>query len=315
MSRRLLALIAIVGCPDHDTPPVEIKAPPPIAAVTDVAAPPTFGLYVLALSWAPSFCCGHPDKEECKDLDRAFAGSHLTLHGLWPNYSDDEARGRATYPQFCGSYEHCRRHHDPSCEPDAATIPAEMRDLGPGYIGDHDFLANHEWPKHGSCTGLDPKTYFRAALDAMERLPGKGTPEVLHAAIGHEVALADLRGAFEVPATSVLLSCDGHCQLSQISVCLAHDARGVPTTPIPCPTNTTTTRYDNGCVTQHCDRVTIAAANSCTAADDQRPHRPSKSGGRACNHPGQGPSCTTNEECVTGGFLRCARSGCCTSQP
>ena len=46
---------------------------------------------MVALSWAPSFCCTHPDKEECAGLRDAFAGTHLTLHGLWPNYTDVEA--------------------------------------------------------------------------------------------------------------------------------------------------------------------------------------------------------------------------------
>src|ERR1700759_180184 len=97
--------------------------PHPVKAVEPA---PSFGLYVLALSWAPSFCCGHADKEECANLPQAFAGTPLTLHGLWPNYTDDEQRGRTTYPQFCGTYAHCS-HHDPSCAPDPSTIPDEMK--------------------------------------------------------------------------------------------------------------------------------------------------------------------------------------------
>lgn len=258
------------------------------------------------MTWAPSFCCDHPDKEECRGLVDAFAGKHLTLHGLWPNYSDDEASARGeSYPQFCGDYARCKRSHEASCEPEASAIPDEMRVLGPGYVGDRDFLANHEWPKHGSCTGLPPATYFRAALDAMKRLH---MPE-----LAGDVELATLETSFGVPRTSILLSCDRACRLEQVSVCLARDASGLPRAPVACPANTTRAQYDNGCVTRGCTTIHVPAPDACERPpSDERPHGPQ---GRACNHPGQGPACTSNDECVRAGFNRCARSGCCTSQP
>ena len=313
--RRHLALLAVLGsaCSTKDEP----AAPPPsLPVATAVASEATsFGLYVLALSWAPSFCCGHANKEECANLATSFAGSHLTLHGLWPNFTDAEQRGGVTYPQFCGAYQHCKKSHDGSCEPDPATIPAEMATLGPGYVGDHDFLAAHEWPKHGSCTGLDPAAYFRAALASMKALPGEGTPKELGAAIGGELPLDALASSFGIPATSVLLSCDAQCRLSQVSFCLAHDAHDVPTTPVACPRNTTAAQYDNGCVTRGCTTVTVPAANSCERTTGTRPPRPQRhEPGAACNHPGQGPACSDNDSCKTAGYLRCARSGCCTSQ-
>ena len=313
MVRLALACVLAACSSSSSSPPPPSNEPVPAQAAP---AAESFGLYVLALSWAPSFCCAHPGKEECAGLASAFAGTHLTLHGLWPNFTDAEAHGRTTYPEFCGSYAHCK-HHDPSCAPDPATIPDEMKTLGPGYVGDHDFLADHEWPKHGSCTGLEPATYFRAALGAMKALPGEGTPEPLRAAIGGQVALADLERSFGIPAESVLLSCDAQCRLSQVSFCLAHDAHDRPTTPIACPRNTTSAQYDNGCVTRGCEHVEIPQAGSCTAtapAEHRRP-RDRGDGVHACNHPGQGPSCSSDQACVDAGYLRCARSGCCTSQP
>lgn len=278
---------------------------PPAPASHDA---PGFGLYVLALTWAPSFCCGHAQKEECSQLDASFAGTHLTLHGLWPNYTDDESREHhSSYPQFCGAYEHCSQELEASCEPDPRDLPDEMRVLGPGYIGDHEFLARHEWPKHGSCTGLSAAEYFRAAVGAMKALPGEGTPDALHGAIGGDIALAELESSFGVPADSVLLGCNSSCRLEQVAVCLAHDAKGLPSTPVACPANTVRARSDNGCVTRGCTRVAIPQAGQCEVHG--------KAPGHACDHPGQGPACTSNDECVQAGFRRCARSGCCTSQP
>ncbi|MFT3696404.1 MAG: hypothetical protein QM831_24905 [Kofleriaceae bacterium] len=294
------ALCVLVACGS----PSDAPAPPaPESTAVKSPANNSFGLYVLALSWAPSFCCGHPDKEECANLTTAFAGTHLTLHGLWPNYTDDEARGRKTYPEFCGSRD----------APDPSTIPDEMQTLGPGYVGDHDFLADHEWPKHGTCTGLQPREYFQAALDAMKKVP---TPDVMQKAIGGDIATADLESAFGVPANSVLLSCDRECRLSQVSFCLAHDAHNVPTTPIACPRNTTTAQYDNGCVTRGCDRIKISEAGRCDGLVKDLPAKKHHGNGlHACNHPGQGPSCSSDSDCTTEGFTRCAKSGCCTNQP
>jgi ribonuclease T2 len=307
-------LPVLAACSSSTSPPPPPAAPPPatVQAGRGEQAPTSFGLYVLALSWAPSFCCGHPDKEECANLATSYAGTHLTLHGLWPNFTDDEARGHATYPEFCGSYGHCKQQHDASCEPDPATLPAEMKDLGPGYLGDHDYLAAHEWPKHGSCTGLRPRVYFEAALGAMKAIP---TPETVRAAIGGALPLAELQHAFGIPAESVLLSCDAKCRLSQISFCLAHDAKDLPTRPIACPSNTTNAKYDNGCVTRGCASVTIPAAGSCEIGEKRPNHDARPRGQHACNHPGQGPSCASDDSCVAAGFKRCARSGCCTSQP
>lgn len=323
MTRVALVLLAsLTACPSSDREPPAAGSAQPVHHRSERASddteggPGSFGLYVLALSWAPSFCCGHPDKEECAGLPAAFAGTHLTLHGLWPNYTDAEAKGRDTYPQFCGSYQHCKRSHDASCEPDPSTIPEEMKVLGPGYIGDHDFLAAHEWPKHGSCTGLSPAEFFRASLGAMKALPGEGTPDAVRGAIAGDLALPDLEKAFGIPSESVLLGCDSKCRLSQVSFCLAHDARGLPTTPIACPKNTTSAQYDNGCVTRGCQRVAIPEAGSCDARGSRPKRDDSRTGsGRACNHPGQGPACSGNDTCVKAGFVRCARSGCCTSQP
>ena len=305
-------LLVLVACSSSSTPPPPAAEPTTVQPLSGEDAPGAFGLYVLALSWAPSFCCGHPDKQECANLGSAYAGTHLTLHGLWPNFTDAESHGRVTYPQFCGTYGHCKKQHDASCEPDPTTLPAEMKDLGPGYIGDNDFLAAHEWPKHGSCTGLDPKTYFAAALGAMKAIP---TPESLRMESGSAVPLAELQHAFGIPIESVLLSCDAKCRLSQVSFCLAHDAKDLPTKPLACPTNTTNAQYDNGCVTRGCANVTILAAGSCERAEKRPNHDARPRGQRACNHPGQGPSCESNDSCVAAGFNRCARSGCCTSQP
>jgi ribonuclease T2 len=285
------------------------------ASTRGAAERATFGLYVLALSWAPSFCCDHAGKEECEGLAEAYGGTHLTLHGLWPQYTAQEAKAaHASYPEFCGAFAHCKRGHDASCEPRAGSIPAELTALGPGYVADGHFLANHEWPKHGSCTGLDERAYFEAAVDAMKAIGGAGTSEALAHAVGSDVDRESLARSFGVPVESVLLSCDADCRLSQVSFCLAREDTGLPGAPSPCPESATRADYDNGCVTRGCERVSVPAAGACGASKGSTAPKKKGRGGHDCSHPGQGPSCEDDVECRAAGFLRCAKSGCCTSQ-
>jgi ribonuclease T2 len=197
-----------------------------------------------------------------------------------------------------------------------------MRELGPGYVsrGERRSLAAHEWAKHGSCTGLAAAAYFEAALSAMKSLPEKATPAKLRAAIGGDLALDELQRAFGVPVESVLLGCDDRCSLEQVGICLGHDAGNRPTTPVACPASTTRARYTNGCVTRGCDRVSIPAAGSCEVRprgkrDDEPRPRNKRDDTRTCDRPGQGPACSDDAACKRQGFDRCARSGCCTSQP
>src|SRR5262245_28796457 len=76
MRRRLIALaLGLACCSEAERDPAPSTAPAQPASPTSATpvAGSTFGLYVLALSWAPSFCCTHRDKEECRGLADAYA--------------------------------------------------------------------------------------------------------------------------------------------------------------------------------------------------------------------------------------------------
>jgi ribonuclease T2 len=274
-----------------------------------------FNLYMLALTWAPNFCVSHGGKEQCKTMPGSFAADHLTIHGLWPNYSDKEAAQHGTaYPDFCSPYNACSKQDSAMCSPDPTSIPADMKIYGPGYITDNYFLANHEWPKHGSCTGLTADAYFSQAIKALLALPGdRGTPTKLTSAIGKKIKATDLRAAFEHPE-SVVLSCDSKCNLSQVGICIANGTDGLPKDRIACPKDVTSAEYDNGCfVKNRCKSITVQAA-SVAAAPTPSP-APDLSQGNKCNHPDQGPACHDDATCKKDGYLRCAKSGCCTKVP
>ena len=92
---------------------------------------PDFNYYLLALSWSPEYCHGHPNSAQCD-------GSHpgFVVHGLWPQRNDGQ------WPSGCSS------------APGLAD-PGSMLDIMPSRR-----LIAHEWEKHGTCTGLSPQQYF-----------------------------------------------------------------------------------------------------------------------------------------------------------
>ncbi|OJT18169.1 hypothetical protein BO221_42560 [Archangium sp. Cb G35] len=199
-----------------------------------------FGQYVLALSWAPSFCGSnksHCSLNECKNLSGTFAGNHLTLHGLWPQYTDAQAPSGCSYPSNC-----------PGPAYDPSTLPSDMATYAPAYV--LDGLGAHEWPKHGTCSGLGQPVFYQTAIRLFQSLGGdQGTPGALTQNIGGKVALATLQKAFgNAPPESVTLSCDNSCNLQQVGICFGADAQGNPTGPTACPQSTTKSSYDNSCV-------------------------------------------------------------------
>jgi len=110
--------------------------------------PGDFDYYVLALSWSPTYCASsgrNADPMQC----RASKPYGFIVHGLWPQYE----RG---WPDFC----HMTRYQRPS-KRDIDGILQIMPSRG---------LANHQWKKHGTCSGLSPGDYFDLTREAFERV-------------------------------------------------------------------------------------------------------------------------------------------------
>ena len=115
-----------------------------------------YDIYVLSQTWLPHFCC-YEKPERCPafvDKNSAWAGSHLVLHGLWPSKSNGEwpSNCATTFAKF-----NAQQLAD-QISPLAATISPSLKQ-SPEF-------AMHEWKSHGSCSGLDPATYFSESLRA-----------------------------------------------------------------------------------------------------------------------------------------------------
>jgi ribonuclease I len=181
------AVVLLSGCRES-TAPTETK---PLTALTKKqkrTAPGKFDFYVMSLSWSPGFCAtpaGRNDDTQCGP-QRHFA---FVLHGLWPQY---EKRG---WPHDCGGGE----------RPDSAVVDAVLP------IMPSPKLVNHEWSKHGTCSGLSPKEYFDEAGEAFRsvKIPMRGRcmpmfrTELSMVSLRDGIQLFPLHRAKEIPITAV----------------------------------------------------------------------------------------------------------------
>lgn len=147
---------------------------------------------LLAINWQPAFCESQPDKTECRTQTAGrFDASHFSLHGLWPEppslkYCNVPATDRAT--------DERRRWQD---LPPLDLQDATRRRLAQAMPGTASALERHEWIKHGSCSGMDPDSYFQTALALLEQVNQSLLRKIVAGRMGKTVAASQLRAAFE----------------------------------------------------------------------------------------------------------------------
>lgn len=102
--------------------------------------PGDFDFYAVAMSWSPSYCATNRDPAQCG------RGLGFVLHGLWPQHE----RG---YPLECSNQR----------------LPESVRQAYAPIFASPK-LAAHEWRRHGTCSGLDPETYFQLSAQLKDKL-------------------------------------------------------------------------------------------------------------------------------------------------
>jgi ribonuclease T2 len=182
--------------------------PTPVSANSTALIPTDklddFDFFVLALSWSPDYCAtnGDNDPQQCS------IGKKLgfVLHGLWPQYNKG-------YPSNCSTEK----------------MPEAVKDQFPGLYP-NDNLFDHEWEKHGTCTGLSPIEYLQAgkALKETVVIPAEfRAPEK-----PFRISVAQLKDLFtqanpDYPAEAFLVSCSSSGRyLKEIYICFSRE--GLP---------------------------------------------------------------------------------------
>jgi ribonuclease T2 len=163
------------------------------------AAPSVAGQYdyfLLSLSWSPSYCLTHQqDRAQCSK------GYGFVLHGLWPQNAD------GGYPENCAA---------------DATLPAAALARG-STLFPSPRLMQHEWQRHGSCTGLDALSYFNTADRALAAVKIPAMFEAPRANLSMNVAgiVAAFRAANpELREDGLAVACN-RAELSEVRVCLS----------------------------------------------------------------------------------------------
>ena len=173
--------------------------------------PGEFDFYVLALSWSPAYCEGGGSRRDGDGQCRPGRGLGFVVHGLWPQYT----RG---YPSDCSS---------------VVRSPTRQAIEVAGEVYPSEGLARYEWRKHGTCSGLDPTSYFRAAKEAREAVT---IPEAFTSAASErraapiEIARQFVMANRGLRPDMMSVTCS-RGQLQEVRICLSKDLRGFT----PCP--------------------------------------------------------------------------------
>jgi ribonuclease T2 len=157
-----------------------------------------FDYYLLTLSWSPTFCLTRPKNEQCSGKGYGFV-----LHGLWPQYAS------GGWPQ--------------SCPP---LVPLSQAERAKGLtLFPTQRLLEHEWKKHGTCSGLGASGYLEAADKAVgavqipEQLQPFSTTIYFEA---REIAQLFRQSNPGIPADGIAIICNGP-ELSEVRVCMGKD--------------------------------------------------------------------------------------------
>jgi ribonuclease T2 len=157
-----------------------------------------FDYYLLTLSWSPTFCLTHKDDAQCSGKGYGFV-----LHGLWPQYA------KGGWPK--------------SCLPRVQLSPDE-RAKGLTLFASRKLL-EHEWAKHGTCSGLGAMGYLQASDKAVGavRIPQQLQP--LNSTYYFQAR--DIEQMFRqsnpaIPADGIAVICKGPV-LSEVRVCMDKD--------------------------------------------------------------------------------------------
>ena len=194
------------GMPPTETSPA--TAEPAVSGIPAALYPPgDFDFLVMTLSWSPDYCAtsGQNDAQQCS-IGRRLA---FVLHGLWPQYEDG-------WPQYCSNEE----------------LPYGIEEDYAGLFPS-DKLFDHEWEKHGTCSGLSPEGYMDLStlIKASVAIPpAYQSPEEPFRTTAEDLqhAFAQANPDFDPDTVAVRCSSSGR-YLKELFVCFEKDGE-----PRPC---------------------------------------------------------------------------------
>jgi len=218
---------------EQGDPLLQLGAPSASRPPRDGNVAGRFDSYVLALQWSAAFCETRPGLPECADRRRdRFSARSLTLHGLWPEKAGDASHSYG----YCGVDDATRAL-------DRAVTWCRMAPLGLSHATKSRLaevmpavascLENHEWYKHGTCSGFTAEDYYVRASALVTYVSGTNFGRFLAANAGRSVTADALLAAFErdfgpgsrSKATLKCVKARGAVLLSEVRLTLSHPLR------------------------------------------------------------------------------------------
>lgn len=212
------------------TPAAAVSAPVTVSSSAEFYNPDAdFDYYVLALSWEPAFCETRPSKPECTSQTEArFDAANFILHGLWPNRNNDpnHTLGYCDVPQNQIRLDEAGDWCD---LPPLGLSAGVAQTLDTTMPGTQSCLQNHEWYKHGTCTGLSADAYYDLGNQLAQKFSQTEFNRTIAANTGRTVERGDLLNQFAAEFGSsdyLSLRCDevdGVDVLTEIQITLKKD--------------------------------------------------------------------------------------------
>jgi len=191
---------------------------------TSSGVPGDFDMYLLAMSWAPRFCCTNNKQcknEQMEDID------DLSVHGLWPAYKDVRSNNR-TYPAYC-------------------KIPSSSIKLH----GRED----HEYKKHGTCTTLEVEKYFDEETRISESPVMDHIRNLLNSYAGDSIEISEIVDAANGNKRIAMMS-NKYCQLQEITTCWEKNSDNSVGIMIDCPSHVLSSSRNNA-ILQGCHKLAL----------------------------------------------------------
>lgn len=162
-------------------------------AVGEEAPPPHY--YTLSISLAPALCKLHPENRELRICQEGYS---VIVQGYWPERED----GRKV--------QNCSREN-PELSPVQERVLEKLMPDDP--------MRAKEWQKHGSCTGMTAREYFRALMSSANRLrlPSQINSEGKDQVMDRNHLVAEIiKLNSGLPEKGIYLRCNGQDNNSQL---------------------------------------------------------------------------------------------------
>lgn len=165
--------------------------------------PGDFDYYLLSLSWSPAYCAEQSSRNRSPQCTASKPHGFI-VHGLWP--------------------QNMRGDPPASCSTTRKLAPDMVR--GMLQIMPDSGLVQHQWRKHGTCSGLSPLEYFRTTRAAYEQvtIPAGLQPMPNMAVSAAEVERLFVRENPGLKASQIAMICKGP-RVTEVRICLSRDLK------------------------------------------------------------------------------------------